>query len=226
MKQLNYNKQQGFSILAVILVIVAVIVAIGVWALSGQTNTSNSGNSTSDIQASSIVNDSGAIKLAFDTLIINGASASSIVFVPNVASTAAAPNMLDPTSGVQVPKPNANAIKPSPAATEGFWVYNPTAFKGNAVGVAANADQVVYIAGVKKGVCERINNTLYGSTVIPASALATSAAGTASATTTTPTTAAALDLTAVGGAAGWTSGCVATTAGGDDNIYFRVLKQN
>ena len=225
MKRINSNKQQGFSILAVILVIVAVIVAIGVWALSGQTNTSSSGNSTSDIQASSLVNDSGALKLAYDTLVINGSSASSIVFVPNTASTPGAPNVLDPVNGVQLPKPNANAIKVGAGATEGIWVFNKTGFVGNGVGTAS-ADPVVLVAGIKKTVCERVNNTLYGSTTIPVSTLATSAAATTGALSTSPTSTAAVDISAVAAAAGWTSGCFTTVAGGEDNVYFRVLKQN
>lgn len=188
MQQINLKKQTGFSILAVILVIVAVIVAIGVWALSGQTNTSNLGNSTSDIQAASIINDSSSMKLAFDSLIVNGYSASSIVFLPNTASTGTAPNMLEPTNGVQVPKPNTKAIKAGSIAPEGIWVYNPTGFKLVSLGGSTAAEQILLLAGVKKDVCERINNTLHGSTTIPNVALtATSDAFVTGATESSPT---------------------------------------
>ena len=224
MKKLNYKKQQGFSILAVILVIVAVIVAIGVWALSGQTNTSNSGNSTSDIQASSIVNDASSIKLAFDTLIVNGSDATKVVFVPNTASTAGAPNMLDPTNGIQAPKANTNAIRSGATAAEGVWVYNGTAFKGHTVGTTA-ADQAILLAGIKDTICQRINNTLYGKTEVPAITVTTP---TASATSLVPTTAAAVDLltaTPAGVPTGWTSGCIGTGTA-DSNFYFRILRAN
>ena len=221
MKKLNYKKQQGFSILAVILVIVAVIVAIGVWALSGQTNTSNSGNSTSDIQASSIVNDASSIKLAFDSLLINGANSANIVFVPNQPSTGSVPNMLDPSNGIQYPKPNSNAIKATPDATQGIWVYNSTTFKGSSVGTTA-ADQTIVLAGLKDIVCQRINNTLYGLAVTPVTTVTTPTLG---ATATAPTTTAAIDLSTVTAANGWSSGCISTGTA-DSNFYFRILRAN
>jgi hypothetical protein len=230
MKKINYKKQQGFSVLAIILVVVAVIVAIGVWALSGQTNTSTTGNSTSDIQASSIVSDGAAIKLSFDNLVINGSSASTVVFVPNVASTATAPNMLDPTVGIQVPRPNANAIRTGATIPEGIWVYNGTTFKGSAVGVAGTADQAILLAGVKDTVCSRINNNNNGTTAIPAvTTITTGAAFVTLTSSPAPTTAVAIDLNAAATAAataGWTSGCVSANGVADNNLYFRVLKAN
>lgn len=220
MKHIQLKQQQGFSILAVILVIVAVIVAIGVWALSGQTNTSNSSNSSADIQAASIVNDGGSIKLAFDTLIINGTSAANITFIPNTAGTG---NMLDPTTGIQSPKPNSNAIRTGATVPDGLWVYNPTAFKGATVGTTA-ADQAIVLSGIKDSVCSRINNTLYGSTVLP---VLSAAAPVTSATAAAPTTAAAIDLSSIAATppTGWTSGCIATGTA-DSNFYFRILKAN
>ena len=227
MKKINYKKQQGFSILAVILVIVAVIVAIGVWALSGQSNTSNSSTSTSDIQASAIVNDGASLKLAFETLVINGSSPSTLVFIPNTASTATAPNMLDPTNGVQIPKPNAQAIRANAVAPEGLWVYNGTTFRGRNVGTNTAADQVLLLAGVKDGICQRINNNLYGASTIPAvTTITTGAAFVTGATATAPTSTTAIDLSANTAVDGWQHGCISANGVADNNLYFRVLKPN
>lgn len=228
MKISNSNKQQGFSILAVILVIVVVIVAIGVWALSGQTNTSNAGNNTSDIQATSIINDSAAIKLRFDSLTISGSTPSSIVFIPNTASTASAPNMLDPATGLQVPKPNVNAIKTGATVPVGIWVYNPNNFQGRSIGTIAGDifDHTIILAGVKKTICEKINYTLYGSTSIPVMAMANSDSFVTGATVAAPTTNAATYVSSIAEPAGWMIGCLATTAGVDDNVFFRVLRAN
>ena len=80
---MQINNQKGFSILAVILVIVAVVVGIGVWAFSGQTNTTNNSNNTVDVALAAFLQDSVAIKLSYDQLIINGANPNNIVFLPN-----------------------------------------------------------------------------------------------------------------------------------------------
>lgn len=221
MQDFQLKKQKGFSILAIILVIVAVVVAIGVWALSGQTNTSNSSTSSADIQAAAIAGDASAIKSAYDALLVSGANAANIGFVPNTASTTAVPNMLDPTTGIQVPKPNSNAIKTTPAANDGIWVYNASGFVGNSVGTAT-ADPIIAVGGIKDSVCMRINNTIYGSSTIPASGIASITTG---ATAAAPVSAAAF-TPIVTVASGWTSGCLTTTAGADNNFYFRVLKVN
>lgn len=213
-------KQGGFSILGVILVVVAIVGVLGVWAMSGQTNTATAASSAGDVMASSIVNDGSAIKATFDTLLVNGAAASSITFIP---ATAGANNILDPSTGIQKPIPNANAVT-NTTFPNGAWIYKSAGFKGNGIGTSSD-DQAIIIAGVKDGVCEQINNRLYGATTIPASGLASSAF-TTGATAGAPSSTNASDLSAVAAVAGWMAGCVTTTGGADNNVYFRVLKAN
>lgn len=160
MNQFNTNKQKGFSILAVILVIVAVIVAIGVWALSGQTNTSSSGNKTNDIKAAAIINDGAAIKLAFDTLVINGSNANSITLIPNTASTPAIPNLADPTNGIQITKLNSKFLNDNPAPNAGLWMLKT-------IDYTTFVSQVVMISGLNEDICKRINFQLHGVSAIP-----------------------------------------------------------
>jgi type II secretory pathway pseudopilin PulG len=223
MKLFQHKKQQGFSILGVILFIVILIVAISVWALSGQTNTNNSGNTTADIQAASIGNDASSIKLAFDTLVINGATPSTIIFTPNVATTASTPNILDQTTGLQIPRPNVNSVRTAVAEPEGIWVYSKT-LTGNNIGTSA-ADFAIVLAGVKNTVCERINFNLYGVATIPPVTTPTTGAGfVTGATVGAPTTTAAITLPA--GANGWSSGCISANGVADNNMYFRILKAN
>lgn len=220
------QKQKGFSILAVILVIVAVIVAIGVWSLSGQTNTSNASNSSSDILASSIANDGASIKLAFDTLVINGASPTSIVFIPPTTATTA-PNMLDVVAGIQLPKPNAKTVRQGSTVPEGMWIYAPNTFSAKTIG-SSSIDKLIVIAGVKDSVCQRINNTLYGSTTIPPSGITDVNALFSDVTAANPTTmASSFSLaTSTTTADGWTSGCLSTGGIADKNLYFKVLQAN
>jgi len=222
MKQMKLsNKQGGFSILGVVLVVVAIVGALGAWSMSGQTNTSSSTSATGDIMASGIVNDGSAIKTAFDTLLVNGAAAANITFTP--ASTDAVNDILNTTNGIQKPMLNSNAVINS-TFPNGNWIYKKTGFKGNGVGTAAD-DQVIVAIGIKDSVCGQINSRMYGSTAIPASGLANTAFDTG-ATVAAPSSTNAADVSAVAGVAGWTSGCVSTTTGADNNVYFRVLKAN
>lgn len=224
MKQMTSNRksrQGGFSILGIILVVVAIVAVLGVWATSGQTNTSNSASAAGDVMGASIANDASAIKTSFDTLLVGGSSGASITFVP---ATAGASNMLDPTNGIQKPNPNANALI-NTTFPNGAWIYKSAGFLGNAVGTQAGADQAVILGGIKDGICSQINMRLTGSAVIPPSGLTLAAIATG-ATADAPSSVAAADVSGVAGVLGWTSGCMTTTAGVDNNFYFRVLKAN
>lgn len=221
MKTIKTNSQAGFSILAVILVIVAVIVAIGVWALSGQTNTSTSGNSSADIQAASIANDASAIKLAFDTMVINGASPDNIIFKPNDTSSN---NVLSIANLGQLPRPNSNAIRQDAVAPDGVWTYSKNV-AASSIGTSA-PDFVILLSGVKDSVCQRINNSLYGDPTIPTyTGIAISDGFTSGSSTLNPNTTVALDFEGHGlPSLGWGSGCFKPSGKTDHNVYFRVLK--
>lgn len=214
------NRQGGFSILGVILIVVAIVGVLGVWAMSGQTNTSNSASSSQDVMGASIANDGSALKTAFDTLLINGNAATSITFVPGASSVT---NMLDPTNGIQKPTPNANAVG-NTTYPQGQWTYQ-TGVKVMGIGTSATADIVAVLPDIKDGVCQQINTRLYGSAAIPVSGVAESAFTTGG-TAAAPTSANAVDMSAVAGVNGWSSGCVSATGGtaGASNVYFRVLK--
>lgn len=219
MKKLNIKNKNGFSILAIILVIVAVIVAIGVWALSGKTNSNSSGDSATSIMASTIVNDSLSIKLAYDTLNIKGIS--NIIFMPNQNGDN---NILDPVNGISVSKANPQAINKDLGEPMGTWVYS----KNFGTGLApSNNDIAILLPGVKDSVCKQINKTLHGSDTIPEYGPATGANFfVAGATVANPNTTTAIefasavttrDLT-------WDIGCIKPQAGADQNLYFKVLK--
>ena len=223
MKLIEIKKKNGFSILAIILVIVAVIVAIGVWALSGESNSSSSQNSTSDIQASSLSNDIGTFKSQFDKLVINGYNADRITFKPNENSPY---NLLDPSTGESAKRPPAGVIRGEAAIPEGIYVYSK-GIRGNQIGTEKD-DYGIIVAGVKASTCRRLNYTLYGSENIPKlSAVANAAAFVTGATATDPTTTATLDLLSNEAVIGWTNGCVASgSSDSDQNVFFRIMKPN
>lgn len=221
MNTLNIKKKNGFSILAIILVIVAVIVAIGVWAISGKTNTNNSGDSSNSIMASTIVNDSSSIKLAYDSL--NIAGVSNIIFVPNQSG---ANNMLDPVNGITAYKASAQAINKDQPEPMGLWVYSKTF--GTTLG-PSNPDTAILLSGVKDSICKQINKTLHGSDLIPEYGPATGAQFFVNgASATNPNSTTAIDLnTAVGTRdLTWDMGCIKPPGAIDQNLFFKVLKVN
>jgi len=222
MKNLNLQKQNGFSILAIILVIVAVIVAIGVWALSGKTNTSNSGDSSVSIMASTIVNDSSSIKLAYDTL--NIAGVSNIIFMPNQTGQN---NMLDPVNGITSSKANPKSINSDLGEPMGTWVYSKNF--GTTLG-PSNPDTAILLPGVKDGVCKAINKTLFGSDTIPEYGPATGANFFVNgATVANPNTTQAIDFSSAGvqmNSLTWDMGCIRSPGSTDQNVFFKVLKVN
>lgn len=171
-----------------------------------------------------------AIRLAFDSLKIQGNTPTSIVFLPNTASTSSAPNMLDPNNGLQIPKVNPKAIKDSPSATQGYWVYNKNNFKpgmyiGKIVG-ARDPYQTVFISGIKQNICSKINESLHN---YPRPYVSESYTDiniiTAGATPTNPNTNSGIDfsLDTSEDAARWTAGCVKFGTASDDNFYFHLL---
>lgn len=222
MKQQKFKgmkKQQG-NVIMWLLVAAALIGVFAAYMMAGNTNTTTASSSTGGVLGSAIASDGASIQQTFQTLVVNGSSAASITFIP---SGTGASNILNPTTGIQLPVPNANAVVNS-TFPNGAWIYNSTGFIGNGLGTTA-ADQVAFVPGVKDAVCQQINNRLYGSTTIPASGFST-ATWTTGATIAAPTSTGATSLAAAGIALNWMAGCVSTTGGVDNNVYFQVLQAN
>lgn len=201
----NYKKQKGFSILAIILLVVAIITALSIWILSGQVNTSSSiNNNKNDLLASAILNDSANIQLAFDTLLINGANSYNIIFSPNISSTSSSPNILDPLNGIVINSVNPDAFKYDPAHSNVFpsgkWNYNTGPFPNKG---SNQADHYMNVVDIKDGVCASVNKILYGYNDIPITVF---------------------DLAH----ADWSIGCVRgdNATGPDQNVFYRILKAN
>lgn len=223
---MKLQKKNGFSILAIILVIVAVIVMIGVWALSGSSNTSSASSGSNSILASTLTADSSSIKLAFDTIVVNGGTPENIVFLPNTPSNSLAPNMLDTINGIQLPNTSKKAFKDNAVEPNGVWTYNKNF---SVVGVGTNSnDYAITIAGVKDSVCKAVNSTLYGSETIPVYGPANNSEGFVTGSTlSNPNTNVVIDFQSGGlstAAQGWMVGCVGVSGNPDNNLFFQILK--
>lgn len=211
-------RKNGFSILGVILVVVAIIVAIGIWALSGQANTSENSANVKPL-ASAILNDSSSIKSRFDTILIDGGSANNVIFKPTVQD---ANNILDPNKGISNPS-QGKALIDGVALPN--YVYNKNT---NFTGLSGKHDIVIMLAGVKDSVCKEINSQVNGTTDIPVFApIGDYYAFISGASASDPNSNVQLDMTTAVATNGlnWSIGCIrgASTYDGN-NVFFRVLK--
>lgn len=160
-----HKKQGGFSILAVILVIVAVVVAIGIWALSGSSNTSQNNAGNYDTTAMAVIQDGLSIKSAYDQYIIQGNLREYIIYMPNVNGTDRNPNILDPIKGITIPNVSSKALRAGYNFPEGHWLY--TAGYEN-IHIPQADSQAVVLFGLNEETCKSINKNIHGTTAIPA----------------------------------------------------------
>lgn len=212
------KRKNGFSILGVILVVVAVIVAIGIWALSGQANTSDNSANVKPL-ASAILNDSSSIKASFDKILIDGGSASSVVFQPALQDKN---NILDPNDGITNPS-QGKALIEGVAMTS--YVFNRNT---NFTGGSSKKDITIMLAGIRDSVCKEINSQVNGTAEIPVFApIGDYYAFISGASASDPNSNVQLDMTTALTTRdlNWSIGCIkgASTYDGN-NIFFRVLK--
>lgn len=240
MKQ-YYNKYKGFSILAVLLVIAAVIGVIGIWAVSGNMNTRSTVKLNDELNflATNLIQDSNAIKATYDQLTIGGIDYKQITFVPGNSSPS---NILNPTTGITIPKVNPLVIVKTPLATDGMWIYNPKNFIADNIG-DAGPDPTIMIFGVSDPICGKINSILHDFPFIltvpkkfasPSSTVggATSAYPISNADISTISYNTSMNIidNSPSSGVGWNSGCVTTATSGtnylgqNQNVFFRVLK--
>jgi type II secretory pathway pseudopilin PulG len=228
----NMRKQKGFSILAVILIVVGIVALLGAWALSGQTNSQSASDSSSDVLASGLAQDAAAVKAVFDTIAVRGVGIDEIIYDPAEAKIAgpgsgSEVNILNTLTGIQRPTPNPAVLVAAPAGVTGFWIYH-TGLKLPGIGTAAKPDVSIVLSGIRKGACQKMNERLNG---LASDALPPVATGKTEAlllatppALATPTEATVVDLSGVATFTGWTAGCVATTDSPAKYVFFRVLR--
>lgn len=210
------KQQQGmiFALIAGALVVVAILMAV--LSSSGGSNSATASQTTS-LLSTRLQNDMIPIKVTFDNLVMSGSAASTVTYIPNTAGTN---NLLDPTSGIQMPVSDPTAFT-NTTFPNGSYIYQ-TGIKLNGINSAA-AEIMIVAPGVKDGVCTQKNKSKHNLASIPASGAA-STAFTTGATAAAPSSVGAVDMSALAAIAGWTEGCVSTTGGVDQNIYFFLLQ--
>lgn len=171
MKFIN-KKQKGFSVLAIILTIVAIIIALGVWMISGNSNTTSLGSMSSNVEATNIINQATSLQSAYSILQSKGYTTNNILVINDSQSPdyLKENNIYNPNSSIEVPIISPKAFHADLKSTEGYWVFN---FKGINIGGRANSNEpnavypAVLIAGIKDSVCKSINQSIKNNPTIP-----------------------------------------------------------
>jgi type II secretory pathway pseudopilin PulG len=228
----NMRKQKGFSILAVILIVVGIVALLGAWALSGQTNSQSASDSSSDVLASGLAQDAAAVKAVFDTIAVRGVGIDEIVYDPTdtkIAGPSSEVNILNTLTGIQRPTPNPAVLVTAPAGLSGYWIYHK-GLKFPGVGTADKADVSIVLSGLRKGACQKMNERLNGLTsdALPPASSKTEEVLLGTPTLALPTSSitelAPVSLLAVTAITGWTAGCIATSDTTPKYFFFRILR--
>ena len=202
--------------------IVAIVVLIGVYAMSGKTDSQSSAGAS--VAASSVMSDAQAISQTAQTIAIQQTTTvPNEIFSPAAANNSTLTNIIATSSGMgmQNPTPPAQALRTSSALTavEGYYVFIPN---GTGVG-GVGGFPAVALAGVTDAVCKAYMTNIYGS---GASNPGPQPSATAEATLLGAITSAA--PTVVGGlntslAVAPKGVCYTTTDGADHNIIIYLL---
>lgn len=170
MKKILNKKQKGFSVLAIILLVVAVVVAIGVWAMSGNSNNSSLSKKVADVEATSIIQNATKLQQAYDALRIEGYTKDTIYLTrtPALIGYNRPGNIYNPTTGIPPIEVSSKALKDAASlnTSEGFWVYNNNV-QTSGLGSSGVAQPAILLAGINDTVCSSINKILTGSTTAP-----------------------------------------------------------
>lgn len=207
-----YNRGLAIStILLAVILLAAIAITI---ALS-----SRNGNATSSAQqdrllASTMLHQAQTFRTGFDMMQANGVEIQTITF-----DTASGTGLWGPNGTIVYQYPPAAAL----TSTASDWGYKNSSGQGNVqlmnIGTAAGSERVIQLNRITKGVCQQINQLLYGSTTIPK---LTAPSGTFA---NWDTDAAGMDLSADPATNGRPEGCVEV----EDqtvNVYYKTISES
>jgi len=202
MKLKKLNKQAGFAI-GPVLVVVALIAIIGAaFTASNRGTSSNTSNESAKANAGLIAQQAASLKSGFERYVSDGVDITTIELT-TTPSAGGKTALFDPVKGYAV------AQQPPRQGSTGAWSIASYALPG--VGTTT-ADLVLSLNGINKLTCSRLNNAL-------ANADASLDASTYGSLATNTVTAGAGTVNASGAM----EGCVAS---GTDYVFYTVVRVN
>lgn len=216
------KKQQGFSILTLLIAAVAIFGILSAIVSLSRSGATVSSDSLKPL-ASAIITQGTNLATAYQSATSRGIANTDIAY------DATTNGLLNPANtGLSPQTPPSNAF--TTPTTPGAWVYKGKGLTGNTVGTSA-VDYGFVLGGLSAGVCAEINKQLGVSSSVSTDVLSDAyvASGVASAATTA--TATTIDLSAVAAATnfkpaftGLMQGCIKGTSGSTHYFYFVIIE--
>lgn len=163
------SKQKGFSLLTGFILVIVLFGALAFFLAGRGINTTFGTTYANSTKVSNLVASSAYLRTGFDAVVLGGTSADAVTF--DGTATTGIFNMDSGAATKQAVDPSALAPKAVPLTTEGYWIYGKNAIDMTGVGGDVNGDFTVLLIGLKKGICQQINNSLNGTPVTTAPAV-------------------------------------------------------
>lgn len=211
------RQQSGFAVFTMLMIVITLLGILTAVVSTSRTSASSYGDAQKTL-AMGVIGQGNALVVGFQAMEGRGTSPSSITF--DNAATTGLLNPIDGGSSIQTPPFQAFA----PGSALPFWVYKGQNVRVNSVGSSGVSEYAFVLRGLTQAACQQINNRLYGSTVIPASGLMATTWVPNSTLITSPTETTSVNIEAVAGVARWMVGCVSSSDGAPEYIYFVVAE--
>ena len=221
MGNMNMQQKQKGNIILVLLGIVAVVVLIGAYAMSGKTEGQSSAGAS--VAASAIASDGQALSQTAQTIALNlTTTVPNLTFSPAAANAGVATNIIGttaPAQGMQDPVPAAQALRSSSALTavEGYYAFIPTGTGPGGVG----GYPAIALGGVTDATCKAYMQNIYGANGVGPQPAGTSEATFLGTITTAAPTVTTAEPTSLANASKGV--CYTTSDGADHNIIIYLL---
>jgi hypothetical protein len=213
-RTLSAYKQKGFSLLTGFILVIILFGSLAFF-LAGSGLNSGFGSSYANIsKVSSLLSSASYLDTGFTAVTANGTAAVDVTF-----DTLPVTGIFNPTTGAATQPSLDPTLFADTSATTGYWVYRYNGVMLNNVGIDTVGDYTIMASGLKKGVCQQINNTLHGTSLTTDPTLLTGkdvAALVGTPTSVTPSLSLAIDLNSASAAksdSGFANGCYGTSDG-------------
>jgi hypothetical protein len=157
-RTLSASKQRGFSLLTGFILVIMLFGSLAFFLAGSGINSAFVSPYANISKVSSLLTSASYIETGFSSVTLGGTDPDSVKF-----DTTATTGIFNPTSGAATQPSLDPTLFVDTVAPDGAWIYANRTITLNGVGSAAiTGDYTMVVAGLKKGICQQINNMLHG----------------------------------------------------------------
>jgi hypothetical protein len=153
---------QGLAISTILLAVVLLAAIAVMIAMSSRSGNASSSEQQDRLLASTLLHQAQTFRTGFDMMQANGVDIQAITF-----DTASGTGLWGTDGTIVYQYPPAAAL----TSTASDWGYKNSSGQGNVqlmnIGTPAGPERVIQLNRITKGVCQQVNQLLYGATTIP-----------------------------------------------------------